>query len=369
MSIGPVLPSIQSEFGLSHAVASLLTAIPDLLMGLLALPAPWLARRYGRNGVLLCALVVLCVATVARAFSPNTVALLATTAGVGGGIAIAGALFGGLIKAKFPTRAAMLMGIYATALSFGSTVAAGTTGLLASIAPGGWRGAAGVWGILGAVSIVGWYIVANSERTNVQGAASAAASAPRLPIRDGKAWLVALFFACDNFLFYALLSWIAPMYHEFGLPVEKAGLILASFTAAFMCANPIIGALSKNHDRRAWLGVSAGLVVVGLVGFAATPTHVPVLWVGLAAVGLGGGFTLGMTLPLDNTHSADEANSWNAFAMLVGYLIAATGPFAVGLLRDWTGGFQVSSACLVVVGAMMVAIVPFLKPRSQVSQI
>ena len=49
-SIGPVLPLISREFSLSHATASLLTTIPTLLMGLLALPAPWLARRLEEMG-------------------------------------------------------------------------------------------------------------------------------------------------------------------------------------------------------------------------------------------------------------------------------------------------------------------------------
>lgn len=364
VSIGPILHAIQNEFALSHATASLLTAIPDLLMGLLALPTPWLARRFGRNSVLLCALILLCVATVARAFAPNTATLLIATVGVGAGIAIAGALFAGLIKAKFPTKAAMLMGIYATALSFGSTVAAATTGVAASHLPGGWRTAAGMWGALGIVAIVGWRVVASSDRNPGETKPPVAVSAARLPVGNRQAWLVALFFACVNFLFYALLSWIAPMYHEFGLSTETAGLILTSYTAVFMCSNPIFGSLSKAHDRRGWLLLSAALVVAGLVGVALAPTHMPVLWVALAAFGLGGGFTLGMTLPLDNTNSPEEANTWNAFAMLVGYLIAAAGPFSVGLLRDWTGGFRLPMGSLVIVGVAMIVLVPFLKPRA-----
>jgi hypothetical protein len=56
------------------------------------------------------------------------------------------------------------------------------------------------------------------------------------------------------------------------------------------------------------------------------PTLDPFVFVPLCAFGLGGGFTLGMTLPLDNTHNVEEANVWNAFVPTVGYLIAAAGP-------------------------------------------
>ncbi|MGI3903158.1 MAG: hypothetical protein ACRYGP_03445 [Janthinobacterium lividum] len=101
-------------------------------MGLLALPTPWLVRRFGRDPVLLGALLLLCVATLGRSLSADVTTLLLATAGVGAGIAIAGALMAGFVKARFPTKAAMMMGIYATALSLGSTLSAGATGPVAA---------------------------------------------------------------------------------------------------------------------------------------------------------------------------------------------------------------------------------------------
>lgn len=103
-------------------MASLLTSIPDVMMGALALPTPWLARRFGRDRVVLAALVLLLMSIAGRAFSSGTVVLLAMTAGVGAGIAISGALISGFVKARFASKAAVFMGIYATALSLGSTV-------------------------------------------------------------------------------------------------------------------------------------------------------------------------------------------------------------------------------------------------------
>jgi CP family cyanate transporter-like MFS transporter len=72
-----------------------------------------------------------------------------------------------------------------------------------------------------------------------------------------------------------------------------------------------------------------------------------------------------MMLPLDNTHSADEANTWNAFVLTVGYLIAAVGPLLMGALRDVTGGFRVPVVMLVAVCGLMLLLSPFLAPREQ----
>lgn len=62
VSIGPLLPSI-----------------PDVLIGLLALPTPWLARRFGRDRVILAALFVLFAATLGRAFAGSVTQILLLT--------------------------------------------------------------------------------------------------------------------------------------------------------------------------------------------------------------------------------------------------------------------------------------------------
>jgi CP family cyanate transporter-like MFS transporter len=360
VSVGPILPSIIDEFGLSHAAASLLTSIPDVLMGLLALPTPWLARRVGRDPLLLAALFLLCLSIAFRAFATGTVSLLASTAGVGAGIAVAGALMAGFIKARFPTKAALLMGIYATALSLGSTVSAAVTG---PVAANGWRLASGMWSILGIFAIVAWTAVALSEHRH-RATVPVAAVTTKLPLRNKTAWLVALFFACDNFLFYALLSWTSPMYRELGSSSAVAGLVLASFTASFMLANPVFGYVSKSHDRRGWLAICGALSVAGLAAVALAPTLAPFVFIPLSALGLGGAFTLGMTLPLDNTRSVEEANVWNAFVLTVGYLIASTGPLLVGWLRDVSGDFRPGIWLCAGVAVVMLLLTPFLRPKT-----
>lgn len=366
-SIGPVLPLISREFSLSHATASLLTTIPTLLMGLLALPTPWLARRFGRNGVLLASLVLLFVSMVARALVSDVEMLLITTAGVGSGIAISGTLFAGIIKARFPTKVAMMMSIYATALAGSTTISAATTGPIAAFAhangSNGWRVGTGIWSPVALIAIFAALAILVWERRERARATAKAVIATRLPLTNRTAWLVALFFACDNFLFFALLAWTSPMYREHGLTVASSGFMLATYTVSFTVAIPLLGLLSRAHDRRAWLAVCAVLSAAGTLGMALVPLLIPQVWIAIAAFGLGGAFTLGMTLPLDSAHNADEANTWNAFVMTVGYLLAAAGPLLVGLLRDTTGTFQAPVWLLFTVALGMCALTPFLAPR------
>jgi MFS transporter, CP family, cyanate transporter len=365
VSVGPLLPWIIDDFRLSHTMASLLVSIPDVLMGALALPTPWFSRRFGRDTVILAALFVLFVSTVLRAFSTTALQLLAATAGVGAGIAIAGALVGGFIKARFPTRAALFMGLYATSLSLGSTMSAALTGPIAAQTSSGWRLAAGVWGGLGVFAVASWLMVTIAESRVPQPAG--AVSVHRLPLRNPTAWLIAVYFACINFLFYSLLSWSVPMYREAGFSPTIAGLALATFMAVFMLANPFFGWITKSHDRRGWLALCAALGLAGLVSIAFAPTVMPFAAVACCAFGLGGAFTLGMTLPLDNTNSVDEANVWNAFVLTVGYLVAAGGPLILGYLRDINGNFRLAFILLTIVALLMLAVTPFLHPRQRQS--
>jgi CP family cyanate transporter-like MFS transporter len=155
------------------------------------------------------------------------------------------------------------------------------------------------------------------------------------------------------------------MYRDAGLSATAAGLILASYTAAFMVANPVFGWLSRSIDRRRWLAACGGLTLLGLVPTALWPNLAPFLFIPLSAFGLGGAFTLGMTLPLDNAQSVEEANVWNAFVLTVGYLVAAAGPVLVGRLRDVDGNFRYAMWLLVAVAIAMLLLTPFLRPHHQ----
>lgn len=365
ISMGPISTLIQNDFNFSYSTLSLLITIPDFLMGLLALPTPWIARRYGRNSVILYALLLLTISTILRAFAPNTFTVLTTTVGVGAGIAIVNTLMGGFIKLKFPNKAALLMGIYSFSLSLGTALAAGTTGIVASNVDSSWRLAAGIWAlpcILAIISLVLITMQGRKDNTKMQ-----ETSEKKIPIsvKNRTAWMIALYFGFTNLLFYATVAWISPMYQEQGFTVSVGGFILLTFTVVFMLSNPVLGVLSKSLDRRGWLAICSALAAIGLSLMAIWPSATPFIFISIFAFGLGGAFTLGMTLPLDNTKTVEESNVWNGFILTVGYLIAATGPFLVGFMRDMSGNFSISSWFLVGLTIVMLILTPFLKPNEQ----
>lgn len=363
VSIGPLLPSIRDEFAISNAQASLLTAIPALLMGLFAFPTPWLARRFGRDKVMLVALATLTIATLARAFADNVTSLFAATAGVGAGIAVAGALVAGFIKKNYPRDVALFTGIYASAIGLGSTISAALAGPLGE-ASGGWRIGAGIFTLPGFIAIGAWMVIARAERRAgpVKSGTFAPQKGSSLPFTNRMAWLAASYFALNNFLFFGLIAWTAPMYIERGMSGTDAALLLASFTAAFMVANPLAGFISRNNDRRRLIALFASKSLFGILAIALMPPTMPYLFIPLIALGVGGSFTLGMVLPLDHARDANEANSWTAFVLGIGYFAGALGPFLLGVARDSTGGFTVPVWMLVIAAVLKLSLAPLLHP-------
>lgn len=370
VSIGPILLLIQQHFQLSYTQAALLTSIPDVCMGLFALLAPHLTRRFGTDRCVIAALILLGAASLVRAVSPDPAFLLASTCLVGVGIAIAGALIGGWIKAHFPRRAAFFMGIYAAGLSAGATLAAVFTSPIAELTQS-WRVGAGVWSVLSVTAVISWMWMARRFATSVgisPPPKRATGTPASLPWIHPQAWLVATNFGAGQFVVYALFAWLAPASSETVVTTLAPGSLLGLFTAVFAVASVGAGMIpGKAHDRRGVIALSTSLATLGMIGMAFAPAWAPILYVVLAAVGLGMGFTVAMTLPLDNVATTEQAGAWTVFMLFVGYLVAALGPICFGALRDHTGSYVPSYEMLFAVLLFMLCITPLLKPARETS--
>lgn len=183
---------------------------------------------------------------------------------------------------------ALFTGIYASAIGLGSTISAALAGPLA-VASGGWRIGAGIFTLPGFIAIGAWMVIARAERRagTVKPGTVAPQKGSSLPFTNRLAWLAASYFAQNNFLFFALIAWTAPMYMERGMSGTDAALLLASFTAAFMVANPLAGFISRNNDRRRLIALFASTSLFGILAIGLTPP-MPYLFIPLIALGVGG---------------------------------------------------------------------------------
>jgi len=107
--------------------------------------------------------------------------------------------------------------------------------------------------------------------------------------------------------------------------------------------------------------------VAGALVIALTPNEPPGSLVSFGAIallglGIGAYFPLALTLPVDVASDAGEAASISALMLLVGYLLAATAPVVLGIVRDAAGNFEAVTWILVGIAAAMIPLSLALNP-------
>lgn len=65
-SIGPLLPDIRAASGMSYTLAALLTALPVIAMGVLALAAGWVDRYIGQKRSIALSLLIIAAGALLR---------------------------------------------------------------------------------------------------------------------------------------------------------------------------------------------------------------------------------------------------------------------------------------------------------------
>jgi len=357
VAVGPVIDDIQSDTGMSSAAASLLVALPTACFGVFAFSGAMLVRRFGASRLIAASLLLLTVATLARAAAPTPALLIAATLPIGIAIAMVGVALPGVIKHYYAARGGATTGLYVASLHLGGGLIALAIVPLAELA-GGWRWAFALTAIPAAMALVIWL------RAGASGG-SAERNAPTLrilrPPQDGV--LLGVLFGLEAMVFAGMITWISTIYTEAGWAPAEAALATATIPLLTVPAALIVPRLSDGHDRRYWIMVVALVMALGtaLIGF--TPTSAPVLWLLIIGLGAGSIFPLFMSLPLDLRASPGAVTDLAAWMLGLGYLIAATSPLIVGVLRDSTGGFEIPVGVVLTSAAILCAALVLLLPK------
>ncbi|CAM3468768.1 CynX/NimT family MFS transporter [Stackebrandtia soli] len=334
-SVGPLLDEIQSGLNMSGWIAGILTTLPVICFAILGAAIPALVRWCGELRLLLAALVIMTIGTVARALV-DTVPLFLVFSGLAlAGGAVGNVVIPALVKAHFPRRIGQMTTAYSFAMSVGTMAAAALTIPMRDALGGSWEMALGIWVIPAVFSIIPWFILERNHH-NVKRKVDAVTPLRGLG-RNRFSWEMMICFGTQSLIAYVMFGWLPKMMGANGYSAAEAGYMLAVFTALGIPIStvvPIIAARMK--DQRALLmfmiaGYAVGLPLMWL-------STVPYLtWTGIVCVTIGmGTFPLLLTLFGLKTRTAAGTAGLSAFTQSGGYLIAGTGPLLVGVLYDTT---------------------------------
>jgi|GEM_PF-3658742 len=123
-SVSPLLEQLRQSIGLSPMAASLLPALPMMMMGVMALVSAPLMQRFSVRKLLTAGLGLLLLALVSRGFLSDGYGLVLSTVPGGAGIGIVQMAMPGLIRQRFGRRSAGVTGLWAAALMGGGGIGA-----------------------------------------------------------------------------------------------------------------------------------------------------------------------------------------------------------------------------------------------------
>jgi CP family cyanate transporter-like MFS transporter len=348
VGIGPLLPQIQDDLGVSFGVVGLLTTIPVLLMGLFAPLGPWVGGRIGpRDAIALCMVAIVGFGLLRPAL-PGVPAILLTTVAIGIGMGTAGALLPIVVKLRAPHQPALATGGYAAGIVAGSLLAAAAAIPLMN-ALGGWRGTLVVFAIAGLGSLACWLVFIRPDPP----AHRATGRPPHLPWRSGTAWMLVGVFGVQSLLYYSAIAWLPSIYADRGWSEADAGNLIAVLHAVGLLtgiALPLVA--DRVGTRRSQLVTVASLTLLGYLGIVLLP-DLAWLWAAVLGMGLGAVFPLVLTLPVDVAEGPAAVGSTAAFMLLGGYTLSSVGPVVLGLLRDVTGNYQTDLWLLVALSVVL----------------
>jgi CP family cyanate transporter-like MFS transporter len=349
-SLGALLEEVREGFGMSGAVAGLLTSVPSLCFAVFGVAAPRLARRFGAAAVVCAGMAAIAVGLLVRPWTGSTAGLLGATALALMGIAVGNILMPVIVKERFPDRVGPMTGLYSMALALGTSSAAALTVPLTGALGGDWRLGLAAWSLLAVAAGLAWLPLVRDRdrgpgramraRRRTPATESTPSRAPMRSItRSRTAWALAVFFGLQGTCAYVTMGWLAQIFRDAGVSAGTAGVLLAVSMVMGVPLSFVIPRLAARLPHQGPIVIALG--VSGLAGYAGlilAPATGAWLW----AVLLGFAncaFPLALTMVGMRARTGEGVGRLSAFAQSTGYLISIPGPVLVGVLYQHSGGW------------------------------
>jgi CP family cyanate transporter-like MFS transporter len=333
-SVGPLLPQLRAASGMSFTIAALLTALPVVAMGVLALAGSWINTHFSERNSVALSLLMVAAGAAMRELAPQSVLLLSSALLGGIGIGIIQVVMPTVIKRLFQRRMPQVMGLWSAALMGGGGLGAALTPWIATHSEV-WHRSLAWWALPAIIALIGWW---PQSKSLAQGEQKASSTRVRITIHP-RAWTLGLYFGVINGGYASLIAWLPPYYIQLGVSAQFSGTLLALMTVGQTAGALLLPMLARHQDRRKLLLFALCLQMIGFCGFIAAPLQMSIFWAVTCGVGLGGAFPLCLVLALDHSPHPVIAGRLVAFMQGIGFIIAGLSPYLSGVLRSISGNY------------------------------
>lgn len=333
LAVPPVLPLIHRDLALDEKGVAVLTGLPVLLFGLVAVPGSLVIARIGARRAVIAGLLVVALASALRGLGPSATMLFAMTFAMGAGVAIIQPALPALVGSWFAARVGLATAVYANGLLIGEVLAASLTlPLVLPLVAGSWEGSFVVW----AAPVLATALL---FRLATPAAAAGAVGVPARwwpDWRDARTWQLGLLQGGASALYFASNAFLPDYLHATGR-AELVNACLTALNAGQLPASFLILALASRLTGRKQPFIAASLL--GLCSLGALLVPVPAAMIaGAACIGFAAAFVLILTLALPPLLAPPaDVHRLAAGVLTISYIVTFIVPFLGGAVWDATG--------------------------------
>lgn len=326
--LGPMIESIREHYGISSAMFGFLSAIPIIAFGSVS----FIVSYFSDIKILFSALCAVVLGEIGRSYGGIT-GLFLGTAFIGAGVAVANVLLPSFVKKKFPKHTTAMMALYSFVLNLSSVM--GIWLALPLTYSIGVPHTLAFWLIF---SILALMLYFPEIRNNRISRVKIRHKHTKSLMREIGAWKITIFMGLQGFLAYSTFAWLPAIIAQKGYGLEYGTKVL--LYSQFVCVpvaffGPLLLGVLREKHKSLYMAFLCSLYVVGylcvLLGESQWTIYVAIVCIGAP---MGGVFGLALLFISQKSSSVMVATKLSAMVQGFGYLIAASGPFAIGLLHD-----------------------------------
>jgi MFS transporter, CP family, cyanate transporter len=351
-TVGPELDTIVSHFGAGARAAGLITAIPVMAFCLASFATPLIQARVSMRAGMCWALGLIGVSLAVRPWAGLFVFVLATfTAASGAGMLTA--LLPASIRATGSVRT--LVATFTTALQCGAAIGFATIVPL-SRALGSWQWALTLPSLLAVVGIVALWLCPVAPAAAAVANATPYSINPFRILRQTQTGCLAIFFGLQAMVAFVVIGWLPSVMQDAGFSAQSAGNYLGVLAFLAIPISILVPPIVARSDRPNWWLAGMSLFsMAGILGFLLSPASAPLLWTLVLGAGLSV-FSVALTVVTTRASSAFHAVVLSSAVQGVGYVIAAIGPYAIGVVREFASGWSIPLSALAVTAVIQTVV-------------
>ncbi|QIS22281.1 MFS transporter [Nocardia terpenica] len=363
-TVGPELDTVTRNFGAGSAAGGVITALPVVAFAVVSLATPALLARISVRAGLYAALAIIAVSLAVRPWGGLPLFVLATFASAIG-IGLLSALLPVVVRSSGSTG--MLVTTFTTALQAGAALGFAAIVPLSN-AVHSWQWGLTLWALLAPIGMFALWAAPGAAARPVAATPTSAAATPKpgaataqLPsapaehttvnpltiLRRTRTIWLALFFGLQALVAFVVIGWLPSiLVDDAGVGPQAAGGYLGLMTCLGVPISLIVPPfVARSAHPARWLAGFSACTVLGVLALLVAPRAAPLLWVLVLGIGLSV-FSLVLTVLTVRASTAEQAAGLSSSVQGVGYVIAAVGPYAIGLFRHLSAGWALPLGAL-----------------------